>query len=257
MCAFPLLVLLAACTSDDDTGTPADLAVGLDWQIQFSGALDASPDVDLFDFDLFDTPDAIFGAVHDQGSFLVCYFSAGSFEDWRDDASDFPSSALGSPLDGWEGEWWVDVRDPTVRDVMSARMDHAVERGCDAIDPDNVDGYANDNGLGLTAADQLEYNLFLADEAHARGLAVGLKNDLGQIADLVDDYDFSVNEECLAWDECGRLHPFIDQGKPVLHIEYVDDWADAEAKAEVCGQEPEFSTVVKTWDLGAERLGCE
>ena len=37
------------------------------------------------------------------------------------------------------------------------------------------------NGLGLTYADQLAYNLWLADTAHSMGLACGLKNDLGQV----------------------------------------------------------------------------
>lgn len=36
-------------------------------------------------------------------------FSAGTQEDWRDDADDFPEEALGEPLGNWEGEVWVDV----------------------------------------------------------------------------------------------------------------------------------------------------
>jgi hypothetical protein len=254
------VLLLVACGDDggsDDSSAAASFTVGMSWQIQFSGTLDTSLDVQLYDLDLFDTPDDVFASVKDQGALLVCYFSAGSFEDWRDDASGFPTSALGNPLEGWKGEWWVDVRDPTVREIMAARMDHAVERGCDAVDPDNVDGWANDNGLGFTAADQLDYNTFLATEAHARRLGVGLKNDLDQVLRLVSSFDFSVNEECLAYDECAMLHPFIDAGKPVLHIEYVDAWSDASARADdVCGQEPDFSTLVKTWDLGPEYLDC-
>ncbi len=36
-------------------------------------------------------------------------FSAGTKEDWREDADDFPEEALGEPLGDWEGEVWVDV----------------------------------------------------------------------------------------------------------------------------------------------------
>lgn len=36
-------------------------------------------------------------------------FSAGTKEDWRTDAGDFPEEALGAPLDDWAGEVWVDV----------------------------------------------------------------------------------------------------------------------------------------------------
>lgn len=45
---------------------------------------------------------------------------------------------------------------------MGRRLDKAVSRGCDGVEPDNVDGYTNHNGLGLTAADQLSYNKWLA-----------------------------------------------------------------------------------------------
>lgn len=47
---------------------------------------------------------------------------------------------------------------------MAERMDLALSKGCDGVEPDNVDGYANSNGLGLTAANQLEYNKYLAQE---------------------------------------------------------------------------------------------
>jgi hypothetical protein len=57
-----------------------------------------------------------------------------------------------------------------------------------------MDGYSNQNGLGLTAADQLAYNRWIAATAHELGLAVGLKNDVDQVADLVTSFDFFVNE---------------------------------------------------------------
>lgn len=37
-------------------------------------------------------------------------------------------------------------------------------------------------GFPLTANDQLDYNRFLAYEAHSRNLSVGLKNDLDQVS---------------------------------------------------------------------------
>lgn len=40
---------------------------------------------------------------------LILDFSAGTQEDWRDDADDFPQEALGEPLGDWEGEVWVDI----------------------------------------------------------------------------------------------------------------------------------------------------
>ena len=95
---------------------------------------------------------------------------------------EFPKAALAEPLDGWEGEWWLDVRNSKVRQIMQKRLDLAVSKGCDAVDPDNVDGYTNESGFPLTASHQLSYDKFLASEAHKRGLAIGLKNDLDQVS---------------------------------------------------------------------------
>ena len=76
-----------------------------------------------------------------------------------------------------------------------------------------------------------------------------------QIPALVDWFDWALNEECVAYDECDA---YEDWTKAVLHAEYVDDWSDADAlHAEVCEARPEaFSTLVKTWDLGPEYLPC-
>lgn len=254
-----LLLLLLACDPASKGSSPTwPPAPGAAWQIQYTGTLDPSVEADIFDLDLFDTNDSTFTTLHDNNQRIVCYFSAGSYEDWRDDADQYPPASLGDPLDGWEGEWWVDIRDPTVREILAARMDLAVERGCDAVDPDNVDGYQNQNGLGLTAEDQLDFNRWLADEAHARDLAVGLKNDLGQLEDLAEHFDFAVNEECHDYDECGLLSAFTADDKSVLNLEYVDDWADADDKAdEVCGEGPALDTLIKTWDLGPEWRPCD
>ena len=50
----------------------------------------------------------------------------------------------------------------SVRHVISGRLDLARSRGCDAVEPDNVDGYSNNNGLGLSKSDQLDFNRWLA-----------------------------------------------------------------------------------------------
>ena len=43
------------------------------------------------------------------------------------------------------------------------RLDLAAAKGCDAVDPDNVDGYANPTGFDLTGDDQLAFNRWLAE----------------------------------------------------------------------------------------------
>lgn len=285
--ALALAFTLAGCTpdEDDETGDTPDATIddtpdaSIDgtpdgstnngmlwqpppettWQWQIIADLDTSLAVEMYDIDLFDATDADFATLRQDGRIVICYFSAGSHEDWRADADAFPADAIGSDLDGWPGERWFDFRDATVRTLLAARLDFARDRGCDGVEPDNVDGYTHPSGFDLTPEDQLDFNRFLAREAHARGLSIGLKNDLGQIPALVDDFDWALNEQCAEFDECALLQPFIEAGKAVFHVEYVDDIADGPAKiATVCsapGTEG-FSTLVKKLNLDAWVMTC-
>ncbi len=97
---------------------------------------------------------------------------------------------------------------------MSARMYLAKTKGCDGLEPDNVDAYENDSGFKLTSSNQIAYNTWLAQEAHTRDLSVGLKNDVDQVKELVDHFDWTLNEQCWEYDECDTLEPFI-KGKIV------------------------------------------
>ena len=208
-------------------------AVDVNAQVQLQGTPNISYDVELYVLDLFDTDSAVIDALHADGRKMICYFSAGTFENWRDDAGRFAAADKGRRLGNWPGERWLDVRSQNVRAIMADRLDLAVQRGCDGVDPDNVDGYANRTGLPLTYQDQIDYNTWLAEQAHQRGLAISLKNDLGQIDDLVAHFDFAINESCHEWDECELLMPFIEAGKPVVHINYL--YADDPiGRAELC-----------------------
>ena len=181
------------------------LSVDVTWQWQLQGEVNTSYDVDVYDIDLFDTPIETLATLRADGRVVICYFSAGSYEGWRPDAAEFGVGDLGATLDGWEDERWLDVRADSVRTVMAQRLDLAVERGCDGVEPDNVTAFDNDTGFDITADDQLEFNRFLAEAAHERGLLIGLKNDLEQIPELVDHFDFAVNEQCHEYDECDPL----------------------------------------------------
>jgi len=207
------------------------------WQWQLAGEIDRRYDVPVYDVDLFDTPPEVMAALAASGRRVICYFSAGSSEDWRADFGLFAAPDLGNDLDGWAGERWLDVTSERVLSVMLSRLDLAVAKGCAGVEPDNVDGYANDSGFLLTARHQLGYNRRLANEAHARGLAVLLKNDGDQAAALEPFFDGSLNEQCHEFDECGQLAPFVSAGKPVFNAEYADSAGAAAAlAARVCPQ---------------------
>lgn len=194
---------------------------GATWHWQLSGTVKPVHNVELYDIDLFDTPQKTIDALHKKNIRVICYFSAGSVEAYRDDAKQFPKDIIGKTLNGWPKERWLDIAHfESFADIMKKRLDLAVQKGCDGVEPDNVDGFENKTGFPLTYSDQIRYNTWLAEEAHARGLSIGLKNNLSQVKDLVHVFDFAVNEQCVEYQECDMLKPFLDQGKAVLHAEY-------------------------------------
>jgi endo-alpha-1,4-polygalactosaminidase (GH114 family) len=191
----------------------------------------------MVEADGFDTPAATVAALHRsrRGRGVVCYLDAGTWENWRPDAGEFPRSLLGRPDGSWAGERWLDIARfrGALSAIMRARLAMCRRKGFDAVDFDNVDGYANRTGFPLTAADQLRYDVFLANSAHRAGLSVALKNDLPQIPVLLRYVDFAVDEQCFQYADCqsarhgrhGRhggygLNEFVRAGKPVFEIEY-------------------------------------
>lgn len=234
---------------------------GTPWHLQLSGRLQEKSWAVVYDIDLFDTPTTTIASLSSRGKIVHCYFSAGSYEDWRPDKSSYPASVLGKPLDGWPGERWLDFRHPSVLSVMRGRLDLAVSKGCDGVDPDNVDTFTQNSGFQLSESDQIAYNRWMANRAHERGLAVGLKNDLDQVDALVEYYDFQVNEQCHEYNECDVLQPFVDAGKPVFNVEYPGSEGDANAYApELCPQAlaADLRTVMSPLELdGTWRVACD
>jgi len=193
---------------------------GTKWQIQYVGKIDTPLKVDAYDIDLADVDMSFIELLHNKGIKAICYFSAGSYEKWRPDSKRMPASVLGKS-NGWKDEKWLDIRKIEIlKPIMASRIKLAVEKGCDAVDPDNVEGYDNKTGFSLTYKDQIAYNKMIADLAHTVGLAVGLKNDLDQIPDLIGDFDFAVNEQCFEQHTCDQLTPFVRANKAVFNVEY-------------------------------------
>ena len=235
--------------------------VSTTWYWQLQGEVNISHNVQVYDIDLFDTNLTTIRQLHQQGKKVICYFSAGSYEDWREDKEKFPNELLGNYLDGWEGERWLDISNNTVYAIMQSRLDLAVQKKCDGVEPDNVDGYLNNTDFSLTYQDQLKYNKFLAKEAHARGLAIGLKNDLEQIEELKVLFDFALNEQCNEYNECDNLKQFIVMNKPVFNAEYSQKYIDNinSEKEELCktSLENKFQTLILPKYLdGSFVIGC-
>jgi len=222
------------------------------WQWQLQGTIDQTKNVTMFDVDGFDVSASTVASLHAKGKKVVCYISAGTYENWRPDASKFPASVKGR-RNGWPGEQWLDIRQISILGpIMTARMDMCKSKGFDGLEPDNIDGAFNNTGFSLTGANQITYNRFLATEAHKRGLSIGLKNDVDQTSQLVGNFDFAINEECFDYDECDTLTPFILAGKAVFVAEY------SLSLSQFCPQAVamRFNGIKKSYDLDAPLSVC-
>ena len=159
--------------------------------------------------------------LHDMGKKVVCYIDTGVYESYRPDAYKFPRSVIGSVDAGWNGSYWLDIRQTSVLfPIMQARIKMCKDKGFDSIEPDEMVDYSNRSGFKLTYQDQLTYNRGIAAIAHSYGISIALKDDPEQAADLVDDFDWMLDEQCYQYDECALLTPFSDREKAVFDVEY-------------------------------------
>jgi hypothetical protein len=207
-----------------------------DWQLAVPIKVNPDSTIKIYDIEMFENEKS--GAVemlHAAGKKVICYVDVGSWENWRDDAAQFPASIRGAKYSGFPDERWLDIRDVNsaksktgmaLANILSVRFDRAQNMHCDAIEPDNMDGYDKtaheSSGFPLTYEDQIFFNLWVATEVHARGMLVGLKNDINQAHEsrIYTAFDFVVSEQCFQYNECGYFSNFLALNKPVFEAEY-------------------------------------
>ncbi|RDI87879.1 hypothetical protein Vi05172_g1836 [Venturia inaequalis] len=184
-------------------------------------------DADIHDVDLFDTTADVIQRLHSRGKKVICYMNAGSSESWRPDYTSIKAADKGDVMKEWRREQWLDIRSPDIFEIMKERIQMASTKGCDGIDPDNIDAYGDESGRGggfaskLTKQDSINYIKKLADEAHRHGLAIGLKNAEAILPSVQSFVQYAVSEECATmYEGCSQYIGFINQGRPVFHIEY-------------------------------------
>jgi hypothetical protein len=251
---LPLAIVVGACgdTSSDAARRPPR-PPDAQWQYQLQGAIDRSNAARVFDVDGAETSAATVRALKRDGRYVVCYFSAGTYESFRSDSRRLPASVRGRPVEGYSNERWLDIRRlDLVAPLLRARMRACERKGFDAVEPDNVDGYDNPTGFPLRRSDSLRFTRWLARTAHRLGLAVGLKNSTGLVSALAGRFDFAVVEQCLQYDECERYRPFVRRGKPVYAVEYEGTPQSVCPRAGRLG----INTILKDVDLTAPSHPC-
>jgi hypothetical protein len=223
----------------------------LTWYWQIQGAVNNSEPVAAYDIDGFENTSVEVAALHAKGIHVICYMDVGTSENYRSDFSSFPAAVQGSS-NGWPGEKWLDVRQLSVLEpIMVKRFEMCKEKGFDAVEPDNMDGYENSTGFPITAAEQATYDEWVANEVHSLGMAVLQKNDGEQTATLEPYFDGALDEQCNQYSECSNFQAYLKAGKPVLNAEYslaASQFCSADNAAGIMGARYDLELDGKTFE---------
>jgi len=207
-------------------------------------------------------------AIHAYGGHSVCYVDVGTAENWRSDYKEFASTDIGGPLSGWPGEFFINVNNwstvvpagyETIQQIMTNRFQLCKNEGFDAVEADNVDAYTDGSlgGFTISMAQEETYINNLIAIAHNDGLAYFLKNEINGdslITDMAPKVDGEIDEQCWEYKECSSLDIFVQEGKPVLNVEY-----NGASESSICPSANAFpmSTIMTNVDVtGTINWGC-
>ena len=227
-------------------------------------AMDNETGPKVYDFDYQHSDAAQIARIKAKGIKVICYFSAGTDEDWRPDHAQFKAGETFGQLPGWAGELIVDTRSANVRNIMYNRIQTMSNLGCDGIEPDNIDAYTNSSTTPLNETTTLDYMQYLVDTSHSFNMAVGLKNASDYVTkklpngqSVVSAFDFALVEECYQYQECDNYKPFIAADKAVFIVEYKGT-ASAWAAGASCkdANSKNFDAYLMNLDLSGPRTPC-
>ncbi len=197
------------------------------WQLSedFVYPRDVLPNVEVYDIDGEHATAETVAKLHALGPNVkvICYFDAGVYETYRSDAGRFPKSVIGNADTGWDGSYWLDIRQTNILlPIMRDRIQQwCKDKGFDAIEPDETEVWSNKSGFSITKEQNNFYNQKIAEIGHSMGLSVGLKGNTGETPELWPYFDWTLNEQCWHFKECNLLKTsFIDHNKAVFNIEY-------------------------------------
>lgn len=107
---------------------------------------------------------------------------------------------------------------------------------------------SHQDGYTYPASVYAEYVNFLAGIARDNKLAIGLKNAIDIIPDVLPNIQFAVNEQCHLYNECKKYAAVTKAGKAVFNVEYgLNDCSEPSGV--------DLSTVLKAENQQLDTLG--
>jgi endo-alpha-1,4-polygalactosaminidase (GH114 family) len=264
------LIVLSSCSKTSTTITPdTDKNAVTWWQpvagVTFDWDLNAISSNDIFstdvvDVDAFETTKATVDALHAKGKKVIAYISVGTLENYRPDSSLLPASVIGKIYPEWPDERWLDIHQlDKMKPWLISRFTMIQQKGFDAIEPDNLDGYENETGFAISITDTKALCTYIIDLAHSMDLGIGQKN----VAELTDDFsgsfDWALTEDAFDQGWQDDMLPYINKNKPVFVTEYTDKMTQTNFQSTVCpaAKTKKFSAVLKKRDLDKWSYFCQ
>lgn len=149
----------------------------------------------------------------------ICAYISASYEEWREDSKDYPKSAKGKKMSGWD-ELWGNICDPALQEFLAKRFDKAKLLGCHFVEVDNVDVALNEVGFSVNKKQNVDAIRKLASIAHSKGLGYFLKNTPDLAKDLVSFVEGAFVEEAQEYEETDKYASFVSAHKPLFGLEY-------------------------------------
>ncbi len=211
------------------------------FDLQFSTPMQLQRQVDFMVLDLADAlPDEI-TTVKNNGAAAVCYFNGGSIDVEDEDFDSVAPLVIGRKLETEPTARWLDLRNiDEIAPMIRGRLDRCRDKGFDAALIGNLENYLFRSGFPIGERQQIAFNRFIADEAHKRGLSIGLWNSRSQIAPLADSYDFILVSGCFEDGWCNETGAFIEMGKPAFVVEFAES---SRGDVEFCSANQTFGTM--------------
>ena len=277
---FPIACLLftaISCTSDsidadtvnvvDGTDLPSDktewwkpaIGISFDWDLNDLTDHDHF-ETDVVDVDAFTTTKEEVAALHAEGKKVIAYLSVGTFEKDRPDGHLLPKEVVGRIYDEWPDEKWLDIRQiDKLKPWLNSRFNMVIQKGFDAIEPDNIDSYSNETGFDIEEADTKKYLDYLVKLAHENGLGIGQKNVPELAGEFSSKFDWALTEDAFVQGFQNDMTVFITKGKPVFAVEYTDEIAQNAFQSNVCpkAKAMKFYAILKKRDLDKWMIKCD
>jgi hypothetical protein len=272
-----LLLSLTACqkenTNNEDNNVENSMQPEANkvswWQpktgVTFDWCLDDLKNSDTFtaevvDVDAFTTTAQQVAALHAQGKKVIAYVSAGTIEDDRPDINLLPKEVIGKVYPEWPKERWLDIRQlEKLRPWLNSRINMIANKGFDAIEPDNLDGYNSGTGFNMSVNDTKLFCDFIIKLAHDKGLGIGQKNVPELSAEYSKKFDWILTEDAFNQGWENDVKAYVAQDKPVFAVEYTDKTSESTFTSHVCplAQSLKYSAILKNRDLDKWVYKCK